>query len=170
MEKMTLKNGGKNGQMEYRTGFGGERMIDTDKYEGHTPAPWILSEEYAYELFVYAGDVRLAKMDGNAPLHTNEHGNPEDVNAQLIADAPKLLAEVKRLQYLEKYAPTFQVFAQNEEDFMEEKYTQHGSLKECEEYIAALEDGWIGRIEVIEYYVPTNNPQVKTLEEWRNEE
>ena len=75
-------------------------MIDTDKYEGHTEGPWILSEEYAYELFVYAGDVRLAKMDGNAPLHTNEHGNPEDVNAQLIADAPLLLAEVKRLRFI----------------------------------------------------------------------
>jgi len=73
-------------------------MIDTDKYEGHTEGPWTLSEEYAYELFIYAGDVRLAKMDGNAPLHTNEHGNPEDVNAQLIADAPLLLAEVKRLR------------------------------------------------------------------------
>ena len=53
---------------------------------------------------------------------------------------------------------------------MDEEYTQYNSLKECEEHIAALEDGWIGRIEVIEYYVPTNNPQVKTLEEWRNEE
>jgi len=73
-------------------------MIDTDKYEGHTEGPWTLSEEYAYELFIYAGDVRLAKMDGNAPLHTNEHGNPEDVNAQLIADAPLLLEEVKRLR------------------------------------------------------------------------
>ena len=79
----------------------------------------------------------------------------------------ELLAEVKRLQYLEKYAPAFQVFAQNED--MEE-YTQHGSLKECEEYIAALEDGWVGRIEVIEYYVPTNYGRIKTLEEWRNEE
>ena len=67
-------------------------MIDTDKYEGHTEGPWTLSEEYAYELFIYAGDVRLAEMDGNAPLHVNEHGNPEDVNAQLIADAPLILA------------------------------------------------------------------------------
>jgi hypothetical protein len=75
-------------------------MIDTDKYEGHTPAPWTLSEEYAYELFIYAGDVRLAKMDGNAPLYLDEHGNPEDLNAQLIADAPLLLAEVKRLREL----------------------------------------------------------------------
>lgn len=74
--------------------------------------------------------------------------------------------EVKRLQYLEKYAPTFQVFAQNEEEMDETEYTQYGSLKECYEYIEKLEDGWIGNIEVIEHYVTTNNPQVKTLEEW----
>ena len=85
-------------------------MIDTDKYEGHTPGPWRVSEEYAYELFVYAGDVRLAKMDGNAPLYLDEHGNPEDLNAQLIADAPLLLEEVKRLRegiesYLLRYDP-----------------------------------------------------------------
>ena len=73
-------------------------MIDTDKYEGHTPAPWTLSEEYAYELFIYAGDVRLAKMDGNAPLYLDEHGNPEDLNAQLIADAPLLLEAYKELR------------------------------------------------------------------------
>ena len=114
-------------------------MINTDKYEGHD------------------------NWEGTKVNMANE------ANKLLIADAPLLLAEVKRLQYLEKYAPTFQVFAQNEED-MEEEYTQHGSLKECEEYIAALEVRWVGRIEVIEYYVPTNNPQVKTLEEWRNEE
>ena len=64
-------------------------MIDTNKYEGHTPAPWTLSEEYAYELFVYAGDVRLAKIDGNMM---------NEANAQLMADAPLLLAEVKRLR------------------------------------------------------------------------
>ena len=39
-------------------------MIDTDKYEGHTSAPWLIAE----------------------------------ADAQLIADAPLLLAEVKRLQ------------------------------------------------------------------------
>ena len=73
-------------------------MIDTDKYEGHTEGPWILSEEYGYELFIYGGGVRIAKMDCSSPLHTNEHGNVEDVNAQLIADAPLLLEEVKRLR------------------------------------------------------------------------
>ena len=91
-------------------------MIDTDKYEGHTEGPWTLSEEYAYELFIYAGDVRLAKMDGNAPLRTNEHGNVEDVNAQLIADAPLLLAEVKRLRDGIQF--WFDTFSHDEDDIM----------------------------------------------------
>ena len=102
-------------------------MIDTDKYEGHTPGPWILSEEYAYELFVYAGDVRLAKMDGDAPLYLDEHGNPEDLNAQLIADAPLILqaliderAEVKRLrENLKRIRDT--VFYDIEENFTDEQ-------------------------------------------------
>ena len=72
-------------------------MIDTDKYEGHTEGPWTLSEEYAYDLYIYAGDVRLAKMDGNTRLYTNEHNNPEDVNAQLIADAPLLLEFIQKI-------------------------------------------------------------------------
>jgi len=139
-------------------------MIDTDKYEGHTPAPWELITNYSEENWdnKWVGSVHLFTTLGISfdVVGVNE------TDVQLMADAPLLL---QRLQYLEKYAPTFQVFAQNEED-MEEEYTQHGSLKECEEYIAVLEDGWVGRIEVIEYYVPTNNPQVKTLEEWRNEE
>ena len=133
-------------------------MIDTDKYEGHTTDWEWKDKEWGVAL---CGGDSSAGVCGEICCDTPD-GN-------LAQDAPLLLEAYKRLQYLEKYAPGFQVFAQNEEE-MEEKYTSHGSLKECEEYIAALEDGWIGRIEVIEYYVPTNNPQVKTLEEWRNEE
>jgi|TARA_R100000479_G_scaffold155641_1_gene91874 hypothetical protein len=148
-------------------------MIDTDKYKGHSKTIktgcWKRSAIIGFKsesVFDESGrqiaSVKLAGYDTKRVKETY-------ANLLLITDAPKLLAEVKRLQYLEKYAPTFQVFAQNEED-MEEEYTQHGSLKECEEYIATLKDGWVGRIEVIEYYVPTNNPQIKTIEEWRNEE
>jgi len=43
-------------------------MIDTDKYEGHTPAPWIIDWS-----------------------HLN-------VDKELMQDAPLLLAEVKRLR------------------------------------------------------------------------
>ena len=50
-------------------------MIDTDKYEGHTPAPW---ESFANFL--------------------NEEMGVGDANTLLIADAPLLLAEVKRLR------------------------------------------------------------------------
>ena len=81
-------------------------MIDTDKYTGHTPAPWdgILSGYFTIE-----------ELKG--------------IDKTLMQDAPLLLAEVERLQYLEMYAPSFQVFALNEK-YMVEEYTQHTSVNE----------------------------------------
>jgi len=58
-------------------------MIDTDKYEGHTPAPWGRDCDCLFEY----GGVDIARL---------ALGN--EANAQLIADAPLLLAEVKRLR------------------------------------------------------------------------
>ena len=54
-------------------------MIDTDKYKGHTPAPWkwIIDDKDTY-LSCFDNDI---KADEN-----------------LIADAPLLLQEVKRLR------------------------------------------------------------------------
>jgi len=58
-------------------------MIDTDKYEGHTPAPWDKLSEYC-------------------PVGS--------IDKQLIADAPLLLAEVKRLrQYVSELLKEFKV-------------------------------------------------------------
>ena len=69
-------------------------MIDTDKYEGHTPGPW----EWFLERIIQADDavgnegwVPIAIMDS-----TEEDYKKED--ARLIADAPLLLAEVERLR------------------------------------------------------------------------
>jgi len=67
-------------------------MIDTDKYTGHTQGPWFFNEEYLYELFIYAGDER----HGNVTFVFNNES--VDVNKQLLADAPLLLQEVKRLR------------------------------------------------------------------------
>ena len=56
-------------------------MIDTDKYEGHTPAPW--------------KPVQLSNRCwtvGNLSLEWTE------ADKNLIADAPLLLAEIKRLR------------------------------------------------------------------------
>ena len=58
-------------------------MIDTDKYEGHTPAPWGRDCDC---LFEYDGEYIAKLALGN------------EANAQLIEDAPKLLAEIKRLR------------------------------------------------------------------------
>ena len=66
-------------------------MIDTDKYEGHTPAPWesnLDDEGYRWV---------DAYTDGEGDLNCRiVVGRKAD--EQLIADAPLLLAEVKRLR------------------------------------------------------------------------
>ena len=72
-------------------------MIDPDKYEGHTEGPWVATQikrsEYPDEYIIESGDGML--MTGFVGL-----GN-DGVNAKLMADAPLLLAEVKRLRKLE---------------------------------------------------------------------
>ena len=61
-------------------------MIDTDKYEGHTPGPW----EAPHEILV-------SGLNHIGPL-SNGQEEVNEVDAKLIADAPLLLAEVKRLR------------------------------------------------------------------------
>ena len=58
-------------------------MIDTDKYEGHTPGPW--GRDYD-SVFEYGGEDIARLTLGN------------EANEQLVADAPLLLQEVKRLR------------------------------------------------------------------------
>tara|TARA_R100001594_G_scaffold150530_1_gene212174 strand:+ start:1682 stop:2038 length:357 start_codon:yes stop_codon:yes gene_type:complete len=66
-------------------------MIDTDKYEGHTEGPW--KAEY--------GDytTHVTNSDGVVVASV---GFELDKDGQLIADAPLLLQEVKRLQRYER--------------------------------------------------------------------
>tara|TARA_R100001510_G_C7593818_1_gene162659 strand:- start:313 stop:600 length:288 start_codon:yes stop_codon:yes gene_type:complete len=63
-------------------------MIDTDKYEGHTEGTWSWER----------GALRVLHVKDSEPLHTLLHDEKKDIDAQLIADAPLLLEEVKRLQ------------------------------------------------------------------------
>ena len=59
-------------------------MIDTDKYEGHTPGPWVVNnpDDYETSLIFSVGALKFVSS----------------ANTQLIADAPLLLEEVKRLR------------------------------------------------------------------------
>ena len=99
-------------------------MIDTDKYEGHTPGPWValhrywrkkgsygrgLSEEGAEDAGNYAKSLVYTEAYLNAEddwgIPTLDWGSvvngvciENKATANLVADAPLLLAEVKRLQ------------------------------------------------------------------------
>jgi hypothetical protein len=73
-------------------------MIDIDKYEGHTEGPWEWDDLHSTgeeKLFVHKkGDDNnlIAEVSGKI------NGKSECANAQLMADAPLLLAEVKQLR------------------------------------------------------------------------
>ena len=68
-------------------------MIDTDKYEGHTEGPWVWSSLNDEELIMFDADAYASGFP-NIILRAKE----DDADAQLIADAPLLLAEAKRLR------------------------------------------------------------------------
>ena len=63
-------------------------QLNLDKYEGHTEGEWILnrSEANPTEFLLKCGDVTITWLE------------PSEADAQLIADAPLLLAEVLRLR------------------------------------------------------------------------
>ena len=71
-------------------------MIDTNKYEGHTPAPWYAEEEEVEEgkAWTVRGGDHWVAMESDGCLRID--WKKED--ALLAADAPLLLAEVKRLR------------------------------------------------------------------------
>ena len=89
-------------------------MIDTDKYEGHTPAPWRtgFAGVYCYDKDPDSKMVKITRTICKQPLHfDNENGDwvaydghtPANIakihpDQLLIADAPLLLAEVKWLR------------------------------------------------------------------------
>ena len=58
-------------------------MIDTDKYEGHTEGPWVVNNPDDDESLIFS--VGALKFVSSA-------------NTRLMADAPLLLEEVKRLR------------------------------------------------------------------------
>jgi len=70
-------------------------MIDTDKYEGHTEGPWIPQVNSQVSTAVHANAVHYVPSRAVTIIATVEYNHPQ--NKALIADAPLLLAEVKRL-------------------------------------------------------------------------
>ena len=84
-------------------------MIDTDKYTGHTPAPWWCDEDdwrCIDTMITHEGGndlesvcrVNYREVDYNGKPLPNGPVGSNKATAQLIADAPLLLEEVKRLR------------------------------------------------------------------------
>ena len=82
-------------------------MIDTDKYEGHTPAPWRVVKPSQANATGHIWCIESATEIDYSPDHYTRvahicviHNEDDDtINAELIADAPLLLEEVKRLRH-----------------------------------------------------------------------
>ena len=68
-------------------------MIDTDDYEGHTPNEWIVEEGANGDTLVSSFHPSEDGLQTDIALVYSNH-----IDAQLIAAAPDLLAEVKRMQ------------------------------------------------------------------------
>ena len=82
-------------------------MIDTDKYEGHTlNHPIHMDEPNPHD-----GGHREMLCDGGIVGWLQMDDYPSaDVNAMLLADAPLLLAEVKRLHHVEGILDDYRAF------------------------------------------------------------
>ena len=76
--------------------LGGGELIDTDKYEGHTEGPWRTAEGQPYD--DEGSHLDIVDANGVLVTETSYFTDNDHPNAQLIADAPLLLAEVKQLQ------------------------------------------------------------------------
>ncbi len=83
-------------------------MIGTDKYEGHSPAPWSYTLETEDKIWDEHGAVWDKNKNCLALVDDGSEQFP-DADLKLIADAPLLLAEVKRLRevmiYVEQRQP-----------------------------------------------------------------
>jgi hypothetical protein len=71
-------------------------MIDTDKYEGHNDAPWRTAEGQPYD--DEGSHLDIVDANGVLVTETSYFTDNDHPNARLIADAPLLLEEVKRLR------------------------------------------------------------------------
>jgi len=80
-------------------------MIDTDKYKGHNDAPWRTAEGQPYD--DEGSHLDIVDANGVLVTETSYFTDNDHPNARLIADAPLLLAEVKRMNRFAHCAMNF---------------------------------------------------------------
>ena len=104
-------------------------MIDTDKYEGHTPGPW----EAPHEILV-------SGLNHIGPL-SNGQEEVNEVDAQLIADAPLILEAYKRLREIIQV----QIVTPRSKDFFFQHYGKDDFEERWKEWADGIQDRVWGR-------------------------
>lgn len=66
-------------------------MLDLTQFEGHTPGPWWY-DDYGTYIFTKGKNQMVGETRGTGA------NLPQEINGRLLASAPELLAEVKRLR------------------------------------------------------------------------
>jgi hypothetical protein len=94
-------------------------MIDIDKYEGHTEGPWNLTPE---------GHIVADDMTVVCNKYTKRIVETNHKDTQLIADAPLLLAEVKRLRKQLGAYMRFQLWVQEKHNEIHDSYEEIDEL------------------------------------------
>ena len=116
-------------------------MIDTDKYEGHTPGPWEFDELEC----VFGRGPHPTEEPALATLHINEEFMLTEenmlANGKLIADAPLLLAEVKRLREIIQV----QIVTPRSKDFFFQHYGKDDFEERWKEWADGIQDRIWGR-------------------------
>ena len=72
--------------------------MNTDQFEGHTPAPWIIAFYDGESHELGTGCWYVDDEDDNTVCRLDGTAQKQDPTAKLIAAAPDLLKEVKRLR------------------------------------------------------------------------
>ena len=76
-------------------------MIDTDKYEGHAEGPWKIESYNRGQAFTGI-NFNMTHTEKTHLAMKNGREKEREATANLIADAPLLLAELKRLREVMK--------------------------------------------------------------------
>jgi len=95
-------------------------MIDTDKYEGHTEGPW---EQYD-DGYIIGDELYIARMQWEHKGTLRIERDNMEADAQLIADAPLLLAEVKRLREMMDVLASFHIVKNVEQGFTQREWVE----------------------------------------------
>ena len=109
-------------------------MIDIDKYEGHTEGEWdwLYNDEVPVHLLVVPQDV--------IGIGVHPEYNVSAADMKLIADAPLLLAEVKRLQKYEQEHKRLYIIA----NFSPKDFEEDDDI--YQQWLESVSQGYMGSV------------------------